>query len=74
MAHDDFSESTRRNALRLIAGSVLLGVSTAPAAQAPSRAPGCVLTPEQTEGPYFVDEHLERSDIRAVAARRRSWR
>jgi protocatechuate 3,4-dioxygenase beta subunit len=25
----------------------------------------CVATPEQTEGPYFVDEHLNRSDIRS---------
>lgn len=25
----------------------------------------CVLTPQQTEGPYFVDEKLERSDIRS---------
>ncbi|SFO36426.1 intradiol ring-cleavage dioxygenase [Nitrosospira briensis] len=25
----------------------------------------CVVTPEQTEGPYFVDERLRRSDIRA---------
>ena len=24
----------------------------------------CVVTPEQTEGPYFVDEKLNRSDIR----------
>jgi hypothetical protein len=24
----------------------------------------CVATPEQTEGPYFVDERLHRSDIR----------
>ena len=27
--------------------------------------PGCVVRPEQTEGPYFVDEKLNRSDIRA---------
>jgi hypothetical protein len=27
-------------------------------------APSCVLTPAKTEGPYFVDEHLKRSDIR----------
>lgn len=27
-------------------------------------APVCVLTPEQTEGPYFLDNQLERSDIR----------
>src|SRR5262245_30079887 len=25
---------------------------------------GCVLTAALTEGPYFVDEHLQRSDIR----------
>ncbi|HYM89227.1 MAG TPA: hypothetical protein VES92_08930, partial [Nitrospiraceae bacterium] len=25
----------------------------------------CVVRPEQTEGPYFVDERLNRSDIRA---------
>ena len=26
--------------------------------------PACVVRPEQTEGPYFVDEKIERSDIR----------
>lgn len=26
--------------------------------------PACVLTPQQTEGPYFVDERMNRSDIR----------
>jgi protocatechuate 3,4-dioxygenase beta subunit len=26
--------------------------------------PGCVVRPEQTEGPYFVDEQMVRSDIR----------
>ncbi|HKY09112.1 MAG TPA: hypothetical protein VJQ55_12750, partial [Candidatus Binatia bacterium] len=26
--------------------------------------PPCVVRPEQTEGPYFVDEKLNRSDIR----------
>ena len=25
----------------------------------------CIVTPQQTEGPYFVDEHLHRSDIRS---------
>jgi protocatechuate 3,4-dioxygenase beta subunit len=28
-------------------------------------APSCVVRPEQTEGPYFVDERLNRSDIRS---------
>lgn len=27
--------------------------------------PACVVRPEQTEGPYFVDERLHRSDIRS---------
>ena len=27
--------------------------------------PSCVVRPEQTEGPYFVDERLNRSDIRS---------
>ena len=45
---------------------------TAPAAstEAPAMAdtgslPACVVRPEQTEGPYFVDEMLNRSDIRS---------
>ncbi|MCE3224047.1 MAG: Intradiol ring-cleavage dioxygenase [Nitrospira sp.] len=29
------------------------------------QAPACVVRPEQTEGPYFVDEGLNRSDIRS---------
>lgn len=37
--------------------------------QAPSSAaaamPSCVVRPELTEGPYFVDEKIERSDIRS---------
>jgi len=28
-------------------------------------APACVVTPQETEGPYFVDEQLYRSDIRS---------
>ena len=39
----------------------LTSLSTAAAAV----TPGCVVRPEQTEGPYFVDEKLNRSDIRS---------
>ena len=28
-------------------------------------APACIVRPEQTEGPYFLDEQLNRSDIRS---------
>ena len=69
MARDDFTRPARRDALRLIAASMLLGSASGRlAAQTPLQSPGCVLTPDQTEGPYFVDEHLERSDIRADPA------
>ncbi|HKX32148.1 MAG TPA: twin-arginine translocation pathway signal protein [Blastocatellia bacterium] len=29
------------------------------------KAPSCIVVPESTEGPYFVDEQLNRSDVRA---------
>lgn len=35
-----------------------------PSAAMAANLPGCVVRPEQTEGPYFVDEKLNRSDIR----------
>ncbi len=42
---------------------------TTPASAAPSAGrPDCVLTADRTEGPYFVDERLDRSDIRAGQA------
>src|SRR3954449_515343 len=31
--------------------------------QADSAGPNCVLAPEQTEGPYYINDHLVRSDI-----------
>src|SRR5215813_11294631 len=39
----------------------LTALATADAATMPS----CVVRPEQTEGPYFIDEKLNRSDIRS---------
>ena len=60
----------RRAAMRMLAGGTAL-VAGRPSAQrdevAP-RTPACVLTPQQTEGPYFVDERLERIDIRSDPA------
>jgi protocatechuate 3,4-dioxygenase beta subunit len=42
---------------------------TAPIGAAPDHTndavPACVVSPELTEGPYFVDERLHRSDIRS---------
>lgn len=34
----------------------------------PSPPPACVVRPEQTEGPYFLDRRLERPDVRSDAA------
>ncbi len=36
----------------------------APAAAAAGQTPSCVLVPEVTEGPFFVDSRLDRTDIR----------
>jgi protocatechuate 3,4-dioxygenase beta subunit len=60
---------TRREALALMtaaAAGMLVGSSEAlAAAHAKPPLSGCVVRPEQTEGPYFVDEMLHRSDIRS---------
>jgi protocatechuate 3,4-dioxygenase beta subunit len=61
----------RREVLKLfgLTGGALLvsGLSGCTSAQADA-LPGCMVRPELTEGPYFVDEKLERSDIRSDAA------
>ena len=42
------------------------GVTATAVAEATSTSlPACIVLPELTEGPYFIDEKLERSDIRA---------
>ena len=37
--------------------------STVSTGQSVAASPNCVLTPEQTEGPYYIDDGLIRSDI-----------
>lgn len=62
---------SRREALVLLraAGIEIVVVGCIPrksnVAVLASSTPACVVSPEQTEGPYFVDEKLNRSDIRA---------
>ena len=84
MEHDDHQSGrilTRREALAalgvgggaLAAGRWALGAGSgrAPAAGSDEIAqalPACVVRPEQTEGPFFVDTQLERSDIRSDPA------
>jgi protocatechuate 3,4-dioxygenase beta subunit len=61
---------SRREAFRLAgaAGAMaLVGRNRMgePCAAQETQTPACVVTPAQTEGPYFVDEKLNRSDIRS---------
>ena len=81
MKHDDDQLGrilTRREALAAlgVGGGVLASSKWAlgafmgqvPAgreAEIASALPACVVRPEQTEGPFFVDTRLERSDIRS---------
>ena len=59
---------SRREALALFGASAASFAPRAVAQTGPSEprlaTPDCVAQPEQTEGPYFVDRALERSDIR----------
>lgn len=76
MTSDDTARGcllTRRQMLTLIGAS---GVALAtgatfvdPRLVGAAPLPSCVVRPAQTEGPYFVDEHLKRSDIRSDPAR-----
>lgn len=53
--------------LGLTGVNMLSGYSSAKADGTASsrRTLSCIVTPQQTEGPYFVDERLHRSDIRS---------
>lgn len=64
---------TRREVVQLIGAGGVAAMFGGAAAVWPVRAmglqttpakPGCVVKPEQTEGPYFVDQQLVRSDVR----------
>jgi protocatechuate 3,4-dioxygenase beta subunit len=56
----------RRKALALLgaSGAALLVARYGAAAPADPSLPACVVRPRQTEGPFFVDGDLERSDLR----------
>lgn len=59
-----FRRMSRRDLLRLAAPA--LAVPLVPWRDGLTEgAPACVVRPQQTEGPYFIDERLRRSDIRS---------
>jgi protocatechuate 3,4-dioxygenase beta subunit len=69
MAEDDAQAGhvlSRREALLLLGAPGVLMLARPFALAAGTKSPpGCVVRPQQTEGPYFVDESLNRSDIRS---------
>jgi protocatechuate 3,4-dioxygenase beta subunit len=69
MEHDDQPVGrllNRRDVLTLLGltGSAALLGRTTGQTTASENLPSCIVSPEMTEGPYFVDEQLLRSDIR----------
>src|SRR5262245_7905172 len=59
---------SRREVMRWLGGSaasLMAGTLFPRWSLASTPGPACVVRPEQTEGPYFVDERLNRSDIRS---------
>src|SRR5687768_8509359 len=62
---------SRREAAKLLgsAGAAWFAAGLGvPAPAMAAQTSGCVVRPQQTEGPFFVDESLERSDIRSDPA------
>src|SRR5258705_12648146 len=60
---------TRREAVALVGLSGVALLTRRAAAQGSGRVPACVVRPQQTEGPFFIDEKLNRSDIRSDPGR-----
>lgn len=54
---------SRREVLEILGAAGVAAVA-GPSVFAQTPVPGCVVVPAQTEGPYFVDGKLNRSDIR----------
>jgi hypothetical protein len=59
---------TRREVVALLGMSSIAAMAEPLAGQNPAVVPGCVVQPEQTEGPYFVDKMLNRRDVRVDPA------
>ena len=61
---------TRRELVALFGSSAVAAMAhrvsgQAVAPQSGTVVPACIVQPQQTEGPYFVDEQSRRSDIRS---------
>lgn len=69
MFHDFTPYEVRRRQMLwvLLGGALGQAMPIHTFAQSNQPRPQCVLSPRQTEGPYFIDTRLERSDIRDSA-------
>jgi protocatechuate 3,4-dioxygenase beta subunit len=56
---------SRREVFAFLGAAAGAGVFTTLKSASGSPVPACIGRPEQTEGPYFIDEKLNRSDIRS---------
>ncbi len=72
MTHEDESAArllSRREVVAFLGATsmawLMAGSLNPRRAVAETPGPSCVVRPEQTEGPYFIDERLNRSDIRS---------
>jgi len=63
-ASEDGASPTASGGASSTATEAATGAPSTVAGSAEVALPACVVRPEQTEGPYFVDEGLMRSDIR----------
>src|SRR5690606_35569487 len=71
MGNDDVAVGrilTRREILALFGAAGLTALTPSGGAIQAASVAGCIVRPEMIEGPYFVDERLERSDIRPEPA------
>jgi protocatechuate 3,4-dioxygenase beta subunit len=67
MARNDDTDHGRREVVFLLGSltaATVFGCSDAAADGGAGSSGACVVRPQQTEGPYFVDERLNRGDIR----------
>ena len=69
-ARPALSRRAALGALGKIGAASILGSMPAPAAASASvESLSCIVTPEETAGPFYIDEHLNRSDLTSGTSR-----